>query len=125
MITHVSVAVMYVADQEAARHFYVDQLGLEVVRDEEMWPGARWLEVRPRGAQTSIVLSSATDFGKAPGEGAFLTFACDDIHATVAHLRAVGVSVNDPVEEPWGTFVKAVDPDGHEVQISLRNSFTS
>ncbi len=52
MITHVSVAVMYVADQQASRRFYVDQLGLEVVRDDEMWPGARWLEVRPRGAQT-------------------------------------------------------------------------
>lgn len=122
MITHVSVAVMYVGDQESSRRFYVDQLGLEVVRDEELWQGARWLEVRPRGAQTSIVLSSAAAFGKAPGEGAFLTFACDDIPATVAQLRASGVVVADPVEEPWGTFVKALDPDGHEVQISLRTS---
>lgn len=120
MITHVSVAVMYVADQEASRKFYVEQLGFEVVRDEEMWPGVRWLEVRPRGAQTSIVLSPAAAFKKASGEGAYLTFACDDIDATVAQLRAHGVSVTDPVVEPWGTFAHATDPEGHEVQISLR-----
>jgi len=117
MITHVNVAVMYVADQERSREFYVDKLGFEVVRDEEMWPGARWLEVAPRGAQTAIVLSSAADFGKRPGEGAYLTFACDDVHATVRQLREAGVKVTDPVAEPWGTYIKATDPDGNEVMI--------
>jgi lactoylglutathione lyase len=111
---------MYVADQAKSREFYVDRLGFEVVRDEEMWPGARWLEVRPTGAQTSIVLSSAAAFDKRPGEGAYLTFACDDIEATVRQLRAAGVTVTDPVTESWGTFVKATDPDGHEVQIAQK-----
>lgn len=36
MITHVSVAVMFVADQAASRTFYVDRLGFHMVRDEEM-----------------------------------------------------------------------------------------
>jgi catechol 2,3-dioxygenase-like lactoylglutathione lyase family enzyme len=111
---------MYVADQDASRAFYVDQLGFEVVGDEEMWPGARWLEVRPPGAQTSVVLSAAAAFDKRPGEGAYLTFACDDVDATVEALRAAGVSVTDPVEEPWGTYIKATDPDGHEVQIARK-----
>jgi catechol 2,3-dioxygenase-like lactoylglutathione lyase family enzyme len=117
MITHVNVAVMYVADQERSREFYVDKLGFEVVRDEEMWPGARWLEVAPRGAQTAIVLSSAADFGKRPGEGAYLTFACDDIQATFRQLGEAGVKVTDPVTEPWGAYIKATDPDGNEVMI--------
>lgn len=120
MITHVSVAVMYVADQDASLAFYVDQLGFAKVRDEEMWPGARWLEVAPSGGQTSIVLSSAADFNKQPGDGAYLTFACDDIQATVKQLREAGVTVTDPVEESWGTFIKATDPDGHQVQIAQK-----
>lgn len=120
MITHVSVAVMYVADQERSVDFYIDKLGFEKLVDQEMFPGARWIEVRPPQGQTSIVLSSAEAFDKEPGEGAYLTFACDDIVATVEELRAVGVEVTDPVEEPWGTYCKATDPDGHEVQIAQK-----
>ncbi len=117
MITHVSVAVMYVADQDKSLDFYVDKLGFTMKVDEEMWPGARWMEVVPSKGQTSIVLSSAAAFDKQPGEGAYLTFACDDIRATVKALREGGVTVTDPVEEPWGTYIKATGPDGHEVQI--------
>ena len=121
MITHVSVAVMYVADQDASLDFYVNKLGFEKKIDEEMWPGARWVEVVPPKGQTSIVLSSAATFDKEPGEGAYLTFACDDIGATVNELRERGVTVTDPVEEPWGTYIKATDPDGHQVQIAQKD----
>ena len=121
MITHVSTAVMYVADQDASLDFYVGKLGFTRKVDEEMFPGARWLELVPPKGQTSVVLSSAAAFNKQPGEGAYLTFACDDIHATVKELRDRGVTVTDPVEEPWGTYIKATDPDGHEVQIAEKD----
>jgi lactoylglutathione lyase len=120
MITHVSVAVMYVADQDRSLDFYVGKLGFTKKVDQEMWPGARWLEVIPSMGQTSIVLSSAAAFDKQPGEGAYLTFACDDILTTVRELRELRVTVSDPIEEPWGTYVKATDPDGHQVQISQK-----
>jgi catechol 2,3-dioxygenase-like lactoylglutathione lyase family enzyme len=121
MITHVSVAVMYVSDQDASLDFYVNKLGFDKRVDEEMWPGARWVEVLPPRGQTSVVLSSAADFDKQPGEGAYLTFACDDIHATVTELRQRGVTVTDPVEEQWGTYIKATDPDGNLVQIAQKD----
>jgi lactoylglutathione lyase len=71
MITHVGVAVMYVSDQDASVDFYVNKLGFEKKIDEEMWPGARWVELLPPKGQTSIVLSSAAAFDKQPGEGPF------------------------------------------------------
>ncbi|MFC4561736.1 VOC family protein [Nocardiopsis mangrovi] len=120
MITHISVAVMYVRDQQRSVDFYAGKLGFEKTVDAEMWPGARWVEVRPPGAQTSITLHSAATFNRRPGEGAFLTFACDDVEATAAELRRRGVAVTNPVEEPWGTYIKATDPDGHEVMISKK-----
>jgi len=120
MITHVGAAVMYVADQDASLEFYVDKLGFTKKVDEEIFPGARWLELVPPKGQTSVVLSSAAAFDKQPGEGAYLTFACDDIQTTVKELRERGVTVTDPVEEPWGTYVKATDPDGHQVQIAQK-----
>lgn len=109
---------MYVADQQRSEDFYVGQLGFTKVTDEEMVPGARWLEVRPPGGQTSLVLSSAEAFGKQPGEGAYLHFASEDVHETAKQLREAGVTVTDPEEQPWGTFIRATDPDGHQVQIT-------
>lgn len=52
------------------------------------------------------------------GEGVYLTFASDDVYTTAEQLRAAGATVTDPVEEPWGTYIKVTDPDGNEVQIS-------
>jgi len=128
VITHVSGTVMYVADQDASRAFYVDRLGFRVVRDEEIGPGDRWLEVVPPGGQTSIVLAAAADFGRQPGEGAELAFACEDIHATVRQLREAGVKITDPLEVPWGRTgasikaAKTTDPDGNDIVIAERVS---
>lgn len=120
MITHIGVAVMYVADQQRSTDFYVGKLGFTKTTDAEMWPGARWVEVTPPGGQTSITLHSAAAFGKNPTDSAHLIFACDDIQQTAHHLRQAGVTVTDPVREPWGTYITATDPDGHHVMITQK-----
>ncbi len=120
MITNVAAAVLYVGDQDEALAFYRDTLGFELVTDADMGGGARWIEVRPPGAQTSIVVSAASAFGKDPGEGAHLTFTADDVVATVAELRSRGATVSDPVSEPWGTYATVEAPDGHRLQFHER-----
>ncbi|MGF7120492.1 MULTISPECIES: VOC family protein [unclassified Rhodococcus (in: high G+C Gram-positive bacteria)] len=120
MITHVASAVIYVADQDEALAFYRDILGFEVVSDADMGNGARWVEVRPAGAQTTIVLSPADIFGRSSGDGAFLTFASDDVDETAQQLRARGATVSDVVREPWGIYATVAAPDGHKVQFNQR-----
>lgn len=120
MITNVAAAVLYVGDQDEALAFYRDILGFDLVTDADMGGGARWIEVRPHGAQTSIVLSAASASGKDPGEGAHLTFTADDVAATVAELRSRGATVSDPVSEPWGTYATVEAPDGHRLQFHER-----
>ncbi|MBQ0986609.1 VOC family protein [Streptomyces sp. F63] len=120
MITNVASAVLYVSDQDVALAFYRDVLGFTVVTDADMGQGARWLEVKPEGAQTSIVLSDAAAFDKSPGEGAYLTFAAGDVAATVEELRQRGAEVTDPVIEPWGTYATVDAPDGHKLQFNER-----
>ncbi|CAM2928138.1 VOC family protein [Saccharomonospora xinjiangensis] len=103
MITKAASTVLYGGDQDKALEFYRNVLGFEVVVDTGMGGGSRWIEVRPPGAQTSIVLSSAAAFGRTTaGEGAYLTFAADDVAARVAELH--GGVVSDPVSEPWGMY---------------------
>jgi catechol 2,3-dioxygenase-like lactoylglutathione lyase family enzyme len=41
-VVGVSVVSVPVSDQEQAKRFYVERLGLELVRDDESVPGIRW-----------------------------------------------------------------------------------
>ncbi|GAB2698642.1 VOC family protein [Thalassiella azotivora] len=45
-----------VADQDAALRFYTEVLGCELRADVEVWPGARYIEVVPRGSTVALVL---------------------------------------------------------------------
>jgi lactoylglutathione lyase len=117
VISKVKTVFLYVADQDAAYAFYVDKLGFQVHTDEEMRPGARWLEVVAPGAQTTIALAAAKDFDKQPGEAAEMTFASPDLRALYEELKAKGVDVTEPVDEGWATHVKITDPDGHELLV--------
>ena len=120
MITHVGTAMLYVSDQEESLRFYRDLLGFRVVTDVAMGPGARWLELAPPGGTTTITLHDAALDGKRPGEGAYLTFVCDDVATTVAELRARGARVSAPEVQPWGTFAFVDGPDGHRVQFHTK-----
>lgn len=120
VITHIASAVLYVSDQNESLAFYRDVLDFEVIMDADMGDGGRWTEVRPTGAQTGIVLSSAAVFGRSPGEGAYLTFASGDVGATVKELRERGATVSDPIAESWGTYAVVDGPDGHKIQFNER-----
>lgn len=102
MITRIAAAVVYVSDQDRALTFYRDVLDFEVIMDVPMNKTSRWIEVKPRGAETSIVLALASALDKQPGDGAFLTFASDDVAATVKQLRARGASTSEVIHEQWG-----------------------
>lgn len=70
-----------------------DSLGIEVVVDEEMVPQGRWFEVRPRDAQTSLMLDE---------------------------LRARGAATSDVIRVPWGTYATVDAHDGHTLQCTER-----
>jgi lactoylglutathione lyase len=120
VISRVAAAIVAVADQDVMAAFFVDRLGFETVRDAEMWPGARWVEVAPPGGGTSVVLSAAADFGREPDPVYPMTFACADLAATAAQLRAAGVEVTDPVTEPWGSYIRVTDPEGRQLLVNDR-----
>src|SRR6266542_189287 len=57
-INRVGTVCIFVADQDRAKAFYTNVLGMELRTDMPMYPGAtsRWLAVAPKGAQTDIIL---------------------------------------------------------------------
>jgi catechol 2,3-dioxygenase-like lactoylglutathione lyase family enzyme len=119
-ITHVELLSLPVQDQERARDFYVDILGFEVVRDNPMGPAQRWIQVAPKGAQTSVTLVTWFDT-MPPGSLQGLVLHADDLDAEVAALIERGVPVPDGVqEEPWGRYAVFCDPDGNRLVLRGR-----
>jgi len=114
-ITHLQLISLPVADQDRSREFYVDVLGFDLVRDNPMGPGQRWVQVAPTGAQTSITL--VTWFPTMPpGSAKGIVLETDDLDGDVAALSAGGVTIEGGIQEqPWGRFVTFDDPDGNGI----------
>ena len=124
MLTGISTITVHVTDQDKALEFYTQKLGFEVRSDQPMGPNQRWIEVAPPGAQTRILLYSATP--EAPGASSYeeaqasigkptpMVLEADDIVATFDQLRSNGVRiVDEPKQQPWGWWGVFADQDGN------------
>jgi catechol 2,3-dioxygenase-like lactoylglutathione lyase family enzyme len=114
-ITGVQVLSLPVSDQDRARDFYVDVLGFDLLRDTDMQPGMRWVQVAPRGGFTTITLVTWFDTMPA-GSNRGLVLETDDLDADVERLRGLGHDFPEGIQEqPWGRFVTLSDPDGNGI----------
>lgn len=112
-ISKVQILSMPVADQERAKDFYVDTLGFELVAERPMGPDGTWVQVAPKGAETSLTLVTWFE-DMPPGSAQGIVLETDDIEADVAALRERGVRFDGDIEEfPWGRSVTFADPDGN------------
>jgi catechol 2,3-dioxygenase-like lactoylglutathione lyase family enzyme len=116
-ITRVQLFSVPVTDQDRARDFYVNVLGMELVREMPMGPGQRWVQVRPAGAETSLTL--VTWFESMPaGSLTGVVLETDDLEAEIARLRGLGVEMDEPVRnQAWGSSVVIRDPDGNRLVV--------
>ena len=116
-ITHVQLLSVPVSDQDRSRDFYVNMLGFELVRDVQMQPDLRWVQVAPPGGQTSLTL--VTWFDSMPsGSLRGLVLETDDVEGDLAAVTARGVEVPEGVQDqPWGRFFTVVDPDGNALVV--------
>ena len=78
-----------------------------------MGPDQRWVELRPKGAETSITL--VTWFETMPaGSLKSLVLDTDDVRSDVETLKANGLSFTpDVTDDFWGVWSSFDDPDGN------------
>lgn len=124
MITKIGTVTVWVENQDRAKAFYTEKLGLELKRDAPLYPGAenRWVAVAPAGAETEIVLYKAddnwSDYQHLVGKSQSITLAVDDLDATYADLKAKGVEFpQEPEKQPWGTWATLKDSEGNSIML--------
>ena len=121
MIKMVGTASVFVADQQRAKDFYVEKLGMELRLEAPLFPGSdlKWIEVAPAGAETSINLYKTDDddedwghYAGTIGKAQAITIQASELENLAAELRARGVTIlQEPVSEPWGNWMSIRDSE--------------
>lgn len=83
-----------------------------------MGPGANWIEVSPKGAQTCIVIYPRAMMPDRAQRKPSMIFTCDDIQKTYCERSARGVKFTQaPKDMPWGPFDIFQDPDANDLML--------
>ena len=113
-----------VADVDASKRFYVEQLGFGLDHDVTAGPGFRVVQLTPPGSACSICFGTGI-VKTPPGSVQGLHLVVTDIHGARAQLVSRGVEASEIRElGPGIFFVFFKDPDGNgwAVQQITRNS---
>jgi len=108
----IAIVSIPVADQIRARDFYRDVMGFTLLRDEEMGPDMRWIQLQPKDGGATIALVSWFE-GLRPGGQQGLMLGIDDVDAEHQRLTGLGVELTPIEEQPWGRFTMLQDPEGN------------
>ncbi len=108
----IAIVSVPVKDQAAARDWYIEKMGFTLLRDEEMGPQMRWIQLQPKtGGSTIALVTWFEDMGSGGLQGVMLHVP--DIDAEHARLTEVGVEASPVDEQPWGRFTMLKDLDGN------------
>jgi catechol 2,3-dioxygenase-like lactoylglutathione lyase family enzyme len=138
MITNVSLATVYVEDQDAARDFYVDVLGFEVRDDITIGEGFRWVTVghpsQPELQLTLMVPGPPLDPEAADavrrlmkkGSLSAVGLHVDDCAKTATELKAKGVDfLQEPSDRPYGVEAVIRDNSGNWIVLVEEKPYTA
>lgn len=128
MIKGLAISTVWVLDQDRAKAFYTEKLGLELRTDMTMGEGGmRWLTVGAKNqpdVEITLMVPGAPAMDPESAEamkkliakgilGAGV-LATDDIHADYETLKARGVEfLQEPQERPYGTEAIFRDDSGN------------
>jgi lactoylglutathione lyase len=121
MISRIEKVTVYVESQEAAKKFWLDEIGFVVALERPMGPGMTWLEVGPKGdgLTTLVLYPKQVMLKQRPAMVAHpsIIFASPEIEALYRRITAAGVDA-DPVQTlPFGKMFTFRDQDGNPYMV--------
>ena len=122
MINRVGTVTVFVENQDRAKDFYSNVLGMEVHSDQPVYPGSanRWLSVAPKGAATEIILYLVDEhwehYSGVVGKSQAVTLDVSDMMTLAKDLKAKGVKfMTEPDPQPWGTNAYIFNSEGNAI----------
>jgi catechol 2,3-dioxygenase-like lactoylglutathione lyase family enzyme len=111
------VVAIPVSDVDAAKAFYVEQVGFNLDHDIRPNENMRVVQMTPPGSACSVVLGEGMPLGE-PGTTKGVQLVVEDIDAVRTALAGRGVGVSDvmqlgPEGTPGSRFCFFEDPDGN------------
>src|SRR5258706_9754395 len=110
--------VVFVRDLDVSKRFYVDQLGFELITEQCLPTGVRWIEVAPPDGSANLALVEPKPDRpeyKLIGGHRWVLFMTEDVQATYKECSECGGRFSFPPEPPgWGgTYTRFEDPGGN------------
>lgn len=106
-LAHIALVVN---DYDEAIEFYTKKLGFDLIEDTPQSEKKRWVLVRPKGSQCSLLLAKAVGdeqrsrIGNQTGGRVFLFLHTDNFERDYNNLLANNIEiVRPPKTEPYGT----------------------
>lgn len=137
MITNVSLATVWVTDQDAAKAFYIDKLGFVEHTDVTLGDGYRWCSVvHPDHPEMQLTLTlpgppldeeDAAAFRRMLDKGSLsaVGLATDDCRKTHEELAARGVEfIQEPADRPYGVEAILRDNSGNWLVLVEETPYT-
>jgi catechol 2,3-dioxygenase-like lactoylglutathione lyase family enzyme len=125
MIDSIATVCLFVSDQDRAKDFYLNKLGMELRMDAPLAPNstARWLSVAPKDALTELVLYLPDEnwehYKQVVGKSQAVTFKVSNLETFCADLKRKGVTIlQEPKTEFWGTYAMIQDSEGNSLLLS-------
>lgn len=110
--------VVFVRDLDVSKQFYTQQLGFELITEQRLPTGERWIEVAPPdGTANLAVVEPKPDQPeyKLIGGYRWVLLMTEDVHAKYKEWSERGVHfLSEPERPGWGgTYARFEDPDGN------------
>lgn len=123
VLNNIEVITLFVEDLAAAKKFYQDVFGLEVVLEDEVSAIVKLENLMINLLQVSEageLVEPARVGGRDSGSRLLLTTLVEDVDAVCAELARHGVTLlNGPVDRPWGRRTAAfADPAGNVWEVA-------
>lgn len=110
-----------VRDYDEAIEFFTKALKFELIEDTPLTDSKRWVLVRPRGGETSLLLAKADSpeqeaaIGNQTGGRVFLFLHTDDFQRDHSRMKAHGVEfLEEPRHEVYGIVAVFKDLYGNQ-----------
>src|SRR4029450_7065005 len=106
-----------VSDVDAAKAFYVDQVGFNLDHDARPNESMRVVQMTPPGSACSVVIGEGLPLGE-PGSVKGVQLVVDDVGAVRSELAGRGVAISEvqqrgPEGTPGSRYCFFEDPDGN------------